>query len=252
MSATLGGDQENPPTTHAGTGTATVSNYNLATRTFDISVTVTDLPPGDVIGFHIHQERVGVNGPIIVDFPSGGDPALVPSGTGFTFTATGLVLPEAQRGGLPRRRHLRQRPYGGVPGRRDSRPAVLRGNATVTTQTGDRRGEHQRFEIGDRRQRQRQPRGQLRRQHLERRRRCDWMLGGPGNDTLNGGAGNDVLIWSNGDGTDFMEGGADSDTVQVNGSIAAATRSRSRTARGSASTAPTSACSVSTSARPKR
>ena len=57
MSATLGADQENPPTTHAGTGTATVSNYNIATHTFDITVTVSGLPPADVTGFHIHQAR---------------------------------------------------------------------------------------------------------------------------------------------------------------------------------------------------
>ena len=31
LSATLGADQENPPTTHAGTATATVTNYSLAT-----------------------------------------------------------------------------------------------------------------------------------------------------------------------------------------------------------------------------
>ena len=84
LSATLGADQENPPTTHPATGTATVTNYNITTHNFDITVTVTDLLPADVTGFHIHQAAVGVNGPIIVDFvPLGG---LVPVGTGFTFT----------------------------------------------------------------------------------------------------------------------------------------------------------------------
>ena len=91
--ATLGGDQENPPTTHAGTATATVTNYSVATRTFDITVTVSGLLPADVTGFHIHQAPVGVNGPIIIDFT--GVAPLVPAGTGFTFTATGLVVPSA-------------------------------------------------------------------------------------------------------------------------------------------------------------
>ena len=68
LGATLGADQENPPTTHPATGTATVSNYNIVTHTFDITVTVTGLLPADVTGFHIHQAVVGVNGPIIVDF----------------------------------------------------------------------------------------------------------------------------------------------------------------------------------------
>ena len=74
------------------TGTATVTNYNIATHTFDITVTVTGLPPADVTGFHIHQAAVGVNGPIIVDFTGAGRRSF-PSGTGFTFTATGLPLP---------------------------------------------------------------------------------------------------------------------------------------------------------------
>ena len=55
---------------------------------------------------------------------------------------------------------------------------------------------------------------------------ADVLRGGAGNDTLIGGGGNDVklgedgndlLIWNNGDGSDLMEGGADDDTVQVNG-----------------------------------
>ena len=40
LSATLGADQENPPTTSTATGTATITNYNAVAKTFDISVTV--------------------------------------------------------------------------------------------------------------------------------------------------------------------------------------------------------------------
>ena len=98
LSATLGGDQEVPPTTHTATATATVSNYNIATHTFDINVVVTGLAPADVTGFHIHQQAVGVNGPIIVDFT--GLAPLVPAGTGFTFTATGLTLPSVSEAAL--------------------------------------------------------------------------------------------------------------------------------------------------------
>jgi hypothetical protein len=46
----------------------------------------------------------------------------------------------------------------------------------------------------------------------------DTLTGGQGGDQLFGEAGNDLLVWNNGDGSDFMEGGADTDTVQVNGS----------------------------------
>ena len=54
----------------------------------------------------------------------------------------------------------------------------------------------------------------------------DTLRGGAGNDTLIGGKGNDIklgeegddlFVWNNGDGSDLMEGGADDDTVQVNG-----------------------------------
>ncbi len=54
----------------------------------------------------------------------------------------------------------------------------------------------------------------------------DFLFGGAGNDTLTGGtgndqvfgeAGNDRMIWNPGDGTDLNEGGADNDTVEVNG-----------------------------------
>src|SRR5262249_28658411 len=47
------------------------------------------------------------------------------------------------------------------------------------------------------------------------------IVGGQGGDQAFGDDGNDLLVWNNGDGSDFMEGGAGSDTVQVNGSPAA-------------------------------
>jgi Ca2+-binding RTX toxin-like protein len=54
----------------------------------------------------------------------------------------------------------------------------------------------------------------------------DLLFGGAGNDVLTGGdandqafgeAGNDRMIWNPGDDTDLNEGGADTDTVEVNG-----------------------------------
>ncbi|MDB5310271.1 MAG: cya, partial [Gemmataceae bacterium] len=55
---------------------------------------------------------------------------------------------------------------------------------------------------------------------------ADFLFGGAGNDTLTGGtgddqvfgeAGNDRMIWNPGEGTDLNEGGAGTDTVEVNG-----------------------------------
>ena len=221
LTATLGADQENPPTTHAGTGTATVSNYNVATGTFDITVTVTDLPPADVIGFHIHQERVGVNGPIIVNFPAGGDPALVPSGTGFTFTAVGLILPEASEaaflgGGTYVNVHTAVFPAGAIRGQLFST-----GNASVTTQAASGTASIAGFENASGGPGNDSLVGTAGVNRLAGDSGNDWILGGPGNDMLFGNGGNDVLVWSNGDGTDVMEGEGGSDTVQVNGSVAA-------------------------------
>ena len=221
LSATLGADQENPPTTHAGTGTATVSNYNVATGTFDINVTVTDLPPADVIGFHIHQERVGVNGPIIVNFPSGGDPALVPSGTGFTFTAVGLILPEASEaaflgGGAYVNVHTAVFPAGAIRGQLFSS-----GNASVTTQAASGTASIAGFEDAFGSPGNDSLVGTAGVNRLAGDSGNDWILGGPGSDMLTGNVGNDVLVWSNGDGSDVMEGEGGSDTVQVNGSVSA-------------------------------
>ena len=46
----------------------------------------------------------------------------------------------------------------------------------------------------------------------------DVLIGGPGADQIFGDAGKDVLVWENGDGSDFMEGGTDRDNLQINGS----------------------------------
>ena len=219
LAAALGADQEQPPTTHPGTGTATVTNYSVAARTFDITVTVSDLPPGDVTGFHIHQERPGVNGPIIVDFT--GVAPLVPSGTGFTFTATGLTLPATSEaaflgGGTYVNVHTAAFPGGAIRGQLFSP-----GNAIVTTQMATGATTVGGFEHADGGGGNDSLVGNPGINTLNGNIGADWLLGGPGNDALNGGNGADVLVWGNGDGTDVMEGGADGDTVQVNGSVAA-------------------------------
>ena len=44
------------------------------------------------------------------------------------------------------------------------------------------------------------------------------LIGNRGSDRKFGGAGNDRMIWNNGDGSDLMEGEAGHDVVEVNGS----------------------------------
>ena len=183
-------------------------------------MTVSGLPPADVTGFHIHQAPVGVNGPIIVDFT--GVAPLVPAGTGFTFTATGLTLPGVNEaaflgGGTYVNIHTAAFPGGAIRGQLFSAANVnlTSGAATGTTGvayienvTGGAGGDSLvgNFSVNT----------------LNGGAGADWIVGGPGADTFGGDAGADVLVWSNGDGSDIDEGGADSDTVQVNGSTAGA------------------------------
>src|SRR5690606_931556 len=43
------------------------------------------------------------------------------------------------------------------------------------------------------------------------------LFGGGGNDTLQGGEGDDTLVWNAGGGRDLMDGGAGTDTVEIRG-----------------------------------
>ncbi len=215
LSATISADQEAPPTTHAGTGTAAVTNYNIATHTFDITVTVSNLPPSDVTGFHIHQAPVGINGPIIVDFT--GVAPLVPAGTGFTFTATGLTLPATSEaaflgGGTYVNVHTATFTGGAIRGQLFSGGNLNLTSGTATGAAVVRAIENVTGGSGDD-----SLVGSFAVNTLSGGAGAEWIVGGPGNDILNGDAGADVLVWSNGDGTDVDEGGADGDTVQVNG-----------------------------------
>lgn len=216
LTGIIGGDQQNPPTSHTGSGTATVTNYNPTTRTFDITVNVTDLPSAEVTGFHIHQAAVGVNGPIIVDFT--GLPR-TPSGTGFTFTATGLVLPAASEaaflgGGTYVNIHTAVFGDGAIRGQLFSTGNVTMSSGVATGTTGVMNVENLNGGLSDD-----SLIGTDGANFITGAGGSDWIIGGPGSDVMIGDAGADVLVWNNGDGTDVIEGGADSDTAYVNGNV---------------------------------
>ena len=218
LSGTMGGNQEVPPTPLAASGTATVTNYNIGTHTFDLSVTVTGVLSADVIGFHIHQAAAGVNGPIIVDFTN---QPRVPTGDGFTFTAVGLVLPAVSEaaflgGGTYINVHTPTFAGGAIRGQLFSAANATLGAGTATglpTVTG--------FESVNGGTANDSLVGSSAINTLAGGGGIDWIVGGPGNDILNGDPGDDLVVWSNGDGSDVIEGGADGDTVLVNGSTAA-------------------------------
>jgi len=219
LSATLSGSQEVPPQTTAATGTIAVSNYNPVTKTFDIAVTVTDLAPASVTGFHLHRAPVGVNGPVIIDLQPLAP--LTPAGSGFTFSATGVTLPAQHEAAL----------LGGITyvniHTAAASAGLIRGqvftNGNVNLATGTATGTNSISNIenvtggqsGD------SIAGSFSANTLLGGPGGDTQVGGPGADVLGGDAGADVLVWSNGDGSDVMDGGAESDTVQVNGNLAA-------------------------------
>jgi uncharacterized repeat protein (TIGR01451 family) len=227
LTATLGGNQEVPPTASAATGTATLSNYDPATKTFDITVTVSDLNPANVIGFHIHRAPYGVNGPIIVDFVPGGVPIapLVPVGSGFTFTATGVSLATSLLGGV-----ANEAPFlGGItyvnihtptsPGGEIRGQVFSTGNVNLSSGTATGTNGISNIENATGGSANDSLVGNFSVNNLQGNAGNDTLVGGPGNDTLQGGANDDVLVWSNGDGTDVIDGQTGTDTVQVNGAL---------------------------------
>ena len=67
MVATLTGGEENPPVLTGAVGTAELEIDPVA-REIEVTVRVFNLPTGSTAG-HIHAGPIGVNGPVVVDFP---------------------------------------------------------------------------------------------------------------------------------------------------------------------------------------
>jgi hypothetical protein len=217
--ATVAGNQEVPPTAHAGSGTVSITNYSVTNHTFDISVAVSDLSPAEVNGFHIHQGPVGVNGPIIVDLL--GVAPLVASGTGFTFDATGVALLAIREasfvgGAAYVNIHTPALPGGAIRGQLFSTLNVNLSSGVATGASSVANIENVTGGTGGD-----SLVGNFVANTISGAGGIDWIVGGPGNDILNGDAGADVLVWSNGDGSDVDNGGADGDIVQINASLTA-------------------------------
>ncbi len=215
LTASLAGDQQNPPTTHPATAFIRLTSYDVATRTFNMIVEATGLLSTDVTGFHIHRAPVGVDGPIIVDLPLPTPPFA--GGTGFSSVTFAHALPSADEaallgGGTYIDIHTAAFPAGVIRGQLFPVDGVnlTTGAATgaasisnVENATGGAGGDSLV--------------GSVAANVLDGGAGADWIVGGPGNDTLFGGAGADVLVSNGRADLDVMEGGADGDTVQVNG-----------------------------------
>lgn len=223
LGGTIDGSQENPPqSATTASGTVTITNFNPVTKTFDISATVSNLPPASVTGFHIHRAQVGTNGAIIIDLAAlFGLGTLVPAGTGFTFTATGVSLPAQHEaaflGGITYFNvHTAAAPGGLIRGQIFSNGNVNLASGTATGTGGVSNVENA---IGG--SAADSLVGSFGINNLAGNAGNDTIVAGPGNDTLNGGDNNDVLVWSNGDNNDVLDGGLGTDVVQVNGSVTA-------------------------------
>ncbi len=216
--AGLEGAQEVPAVVTPAAGTASLT-YDPATGLFTVSVTVTALDPATVTGFHVHRGAFGVNGPVVVGLL--GLAPLVPAGSGFTFTAVGVALPAineaallggiaylnihtaASPGGLIRGQLFPTAAFVNVPG-------VATGTGGVSNVENATGGSAADSLVGSNLPNM-----------LSGLGGNDTLVGARGNDTVSGGAANDVLVWSNGDNSDLLDGGAGTDLVQVNGAVSA-------------------------------
>ncbi len=218
IGGTLLGNQEVPQQFTTAEGTVNITNYNAVARTFDIAVSVINLPPADVIGFHIHRAPTGVNGPIIVNLQPLAP--LVPAGSGFTFTATGVVMPAIHEaaflGGVTYVNiHTAAAPGGLIRAQVFSNGNVNLASGTATGTAGISNIESAFGGTGND-----SMVGSFLTNSINGQGGNDTVLGGPGPDTMLGGNNNDTMIWSNGDGSDIIDGNADIDVVQINGNVA--------------------------------
>ena len=222
LAGVIDGGQENPGQVTTANGTVSITNYNSATKTFDISAHVSNLAPGAVTGYHIHRAPVGVNGPIILNLSAiFGLGALVSDGLGgFDFNAIGVSLPAQHEaaflGGITYFNvHTAAAPSGLIRGQLFPTGVFVAGPGTATGTGGVSNIENATGGIGAD-----SLVGDLGINVLRGGLGNDTIVGAPGDDTLDGGDNNDVLVWSNGDNNDIIDGGLGADVVQVNGSVA--------------------------------
>ena len=146
---------------------------------------------------------------------------LVPAGTGFTFTATGLVLPAVSEaaflgGGTYVNIHTAAFPGGAIRGQLFSGGNVNLATGTATGTTGVTNIENVTGGAGND-----SLVGSFAANTLSGGAGADWIVGGPGTTPSMATPARTCSCGATATAPMSMEGGADSDTVQVNGSTAA-------------------------------
>ena len=89
-SASLDGMQEVPPVATDASGTF-LFEWDSAADTYTVTGTIAEIAPGDIVGVHIHDGAVGVNGPIVEHISNDG-PTLSAAGSGTLLTLAGASV----------------------------------------------------------------------------------------------------------------------------------------------------------------
>jgi Ca2+-binding RTX toxin-like protein len=219
LTGTFGLDPAAGLLTTTATGTATVINYNPATHKFDLTIATQNFDPATLGKIQLRMYQP--NSPATtVDLTGLGTPTA--SGTGFTFTATGVTLPAgsvneaAFVGGLDSiliTSTTQANGFVSAPLFPSGAFAADTANARATGTGGIANIANVTGGSGD--------------DGLVGNLNANVISGGPGNDilvgagggdTVSGGDGNDTLVWNEGDGSEKLDGDAGADTVVVNGS----------------------------------
>ncbi len=235
----ISGAQEPGPLSSSPASGLLVGQLNAAQSAFTFNISYQGLTGAPISGTHFHNQSAGVNGPIVRGlFPteqnglvtpagtfsgvwSNSDPTLDPPASDAPIRPLNAASPVTPASTLVQEL-IAGRIYFNIHTIPNFPSGEIRGQvisqATVSPATGTA-GVRSFSNVT----------GGSQNDTLTGNSSVNVLRGGPGLDTITGGqggdqmfgdAGNDLLIWNNGDGSDFMEGGADNDTVQVNGSPA--------------------------------
>jgi hypothetical protein len=235
--ATLSAAQEPGPLSSSTGSGLILGTLNAAQTEFTFEVSYQGLQGAPISGTHFHNQIAGVNGPIVRGlFPSEQNGLVSPSGTFSGIWSSSdptldppasdapirpLIAPSPVTPGsslvqelLADRIYFNVHTLPNFPSGEIRGQLLSQGNVSPATGTGGVRnfdnvtgGSSNDTLVGN-----------ANVNVLRGGANADTLIGGPGGDQIFGDAGNDLLIWNNGDGSDLMEGGTESDTVQVNGS----------------------------------
>lgn len=133
----MDGSQEVPPTPSTAIAFASL-RYDTAASAFDLFVALDGIDATEVIGFHMHNAPMGVNGPVVVDLRSFGafvqddDDATVTTYEAMAIPLGGSLEPALFAGELYLNLHTMSFPGGEIRGQVIPSPAPVAAMALAT------------------------------------------------------------------------------------------------------------------------